>query len=49
MQSIFDTTSLNLNQWLVCIGAASSILWIEEIRKLVRRAMKKKALSTNER
>jgi Ca2+-transporting ATPase len=49
MQSIFDTTSLNLNQWLVCIGAASSILWIEEIRKLVRRAMKKKALSPNER
>lgn len=37
MQSIFDTTTLSLNEWLVCIAVASSILWIEELRKLIRR------------
>jgi P-type Ca2+ transporter type 2C len=39
MQSLFDTTSISLGQWLVCIVVASSILLIEEVRKVfVRRA-----------
>ncbi len=34
-QSLFDTTSITATQWAVCIAVASSVLWIEEIRKLV--------------
>jgi Ca2+-transporting ATPase len=37
MQRLFDTTSLTLNQWLVCVAVASSIMWFEEVRKLVMR------------
>ncbi|MFM8383009.1 MAG: cation-translocating P-type ATPase, partial [Actinomycetota bacterium] len=37
MQRLFDTTSISFAQWLVCIGVASSVLWLEEIRKLVIR------------
>ena len=37
MQNLFDTTDLSLNQWLVCVGVASSIMWFEEARKLVVR------------
>jgi Ca2+-transporting ATPase len=39
MQSLFDTTSLSLGEWGVCIAVASSILWVEEIRKLVSRTI----------
>ena len=34
MQRLFDTTSIALSQWLVCIAVASSILWLEELRKI---------------
>jgi Ca2+-transporting ATPase len=37
MQDLFDTTSISLGQWLVCIAVASSVLWLEEIRKVVVR------------
>lgn len=37
MQSLFDTTSISASQWLVCIAVASSVLWLEEIRKVVVR------------
>jgi Ca2+-transporting ATPase len=37
MQRLFDTTSISLSQWAICIGVASSILWLEELRKLVIR------------
>ncbi len=37
MQSLFDTTSISFGQWLVCIAVASSVLWLEEIRKFVVR------------
>ena len=42
MQSLFETTSLSINQWAVCIAVASSILWVEEIRKLVSRIINNK-------
>jgi P-type Ca2+ transporter type 2C len=35
LQEVFGTTALTAGQWLICIGVASSILWIEELRKLV--------------
>lgn len=37
MQRLFDTTGISFTQWLVCIAVASSIMWVEEIRKLVVR------------
>ena len=37
MQRLFDTTSISLGQWLVCIAVASSVLWLEEIRKFIVR------------
>jgi Ca2+-transporting ATPase len=41
MQRLFDTTSISLGQWAICAAVASSILWFEELRKLVvrRRAL----------
>jgi Ca2+-transporting ATPase len=39
LQSLFDTTDLTLAQWAVCLGVASSILWLEELRKLAARAL----------
>jgi len=37
LQRLFDTTSISLAQWLVAALVASSVLWVEEIRKLVTR------------
>ncbi len=33
----FDTTPLSASDWLICAALASSVLWAEELRKLVRR------------
>ena len=41
MQSLFETTSLSISEWAVCIAVASSILWVEEIRKLISRIINK--------
>ena len=35
LQTLFDTTALTAAQWAVCLGVASSILWLEELRKFV--------------
>ena len=37
-QRILDTTSLSLNQWLICVLAGSAVVVVSEIRKLVLRA-----------
>jgi len=37
MQDLFDTTSISAAQWLVSIAIASSVLWLEEIRKIIIR------------
>ncbi|MCC6585504.1 MAG: cation-translocating P-type ATPase [Bryobacterales bacterium] len=37
MQQAFSTTALSLNDWLACAGAASSVLWLRELTKLVTR------------
>lgn len=37
MQELFDTTSISLGQWLVCVAVASSVLWLEEVRKFIVR------------
>ena len=38
-QSIFDTTALSWQDWLLAIGVASSVLLADELRKLARRAL----------
>ncbi|MFA7252540.1 MAG: HAD-IC family P-type ATPase [Candidatus Paceibacterota bacterium] len=37
MQNLFKTTALTLSEWLMIILIASSILWVEEIRKFFYR------------
>ncbi|MDV8001752.1 cation-translocating P-type ATPase [Rhodococcus sp. IEGM 1408] len=34
LQGIFDTTSLHADEWLLALAVASSILWLEELRKI---------------
>jgi Ca2+-transporting ATPase len=34
MQRLFDTTSISGAQWLISIAIASSVLWLEELRKI---------------
>lgn len=42
MQSLFETTGITFAQWLVCVAVASSILWVEELRKFVVRTTMRK-------
>ncbi|MFE7629571.1 cation-translocating P-type ATPase [Kocuria sp. NPDC057446] len=37
LQGVFDTTALTGAQWFVAVAIGSSVLWAEELRKLVRR------------
>jgi Ca2+-transporting ATPase len=37
LQRILDTIELTRNQWLVCIGVASSLLVVEELTKFILR------------
>jgi Ca2+-transporting ATPase len=37
LQSLFDTTDITALQWLVCTAVASTVLWVEEIRKFIVR------------
>ncbi len=37
LQGAFGTATLNLEHWLFCVAAASMVLWLEEIRKLIVR------------
>ncbi|PTR16162.1 calcium-translocating P-type ATPase/potassium/sodium efflux P-type ATPase,TIGR01523 [Nitrosospira sp. Nsp2] len=39
LQKAFSTVSLNLDDWMLCTLAASSVLWLRELSKLARRAM----------
>jgi Ca2+-transporting ATPase len=38
LQDAFDTVGLDTGEWLVCAGLASTVLWADELRKLVRPA-----------
>ena len=37
LQRLFDTMSISAVQWLICVAVASSVLWVEEIRKFIVR------------
>ncbi len=36
-QRAFSVTALTIMDWLICVGVASSVLWLREIEKWVRR------------
>jgi Ca2+-transporting ATPase len=38
LQQAFSTVSLSLDDWLLCIAVASSVLWLRELSKIVVRA-----------
>lgn len=38
LNTAFTTTPLSASQWLVCIGMASTVLWVSEIRKFILRS-----------
>jgi P-type Ca2+ transporter type 2C len=37
----FDTTPLGIDEWLICIGLASVVLWAGEAKKLLERRLRK--------
>jgi Ca2+-transporting ATPase len=37
LQRLFDTMPITAFEWLVCIAVASSVVWVEEIRKFIAR------------
>jgi potassium/sodium efflux P-type ATPase len=37
LNAAFTTAPLSLEQWLVCVALASSVLWVSEVRKLLLR------------
>ena len=37
LQDLFDTTSIDLGHWLLGAAVASSVLWVEEVRKFIAR------------
>ena len=37
MNRLFQTSSLNIGQWVICIVVGSVILWVIEITKIFRR------------
>ncbi|MES2717193.1 MAG: cation-transporting P-type ATPase [Pseudomonadota bacterium] len=45
LNSAFGTVPLDATPWLVCIGMASPVLWLAEVRKMVHRAWTRHARS----
>ena len=39
LQTAFSTVSLQAADWLICVLAASSVLWLRELSKVVRRTL----------
>ena len=38
LQNAFSTVSLSLSDWLCCTAVASSVLWLRELSKVIKRA-----------
>jgi Ca2+-transporting ATPase len=49
LQELFDTTDLSIGQWMIAVAVASSVLWLEELRKLVARRRQPSVSSRNSR
>ncbi len=39
LQRAFDTIPLHASDWLICVLVASSVLWLRELSKVVRRSL----------
>jgi Ca2+-transporting ATPase len=39
LQSAFDTAPLHASDWLTCVLVSSSVLWLRELDKVVRRSI----------
>ena len=37
LNDAFDTTPLSIDDWLICVGLASVVLWADEAKKLLER------------
>ena len=40
LNDAFDTTPLGLEEWLICVGLASVVLWADEAKKLLERRLR---------
>jgi Ca2+-transporting ATPase len=38
LQDLFHTTNISVGQWFICAAVASSVIFVEELRKLVTRS-----------
>src|SRR5690606_41867243 len=47
LQTAFGTASLDLGHWLVAAAMASSVLWLDELRKSVLRARSRRAAASH--
>ncbi len=45
LQQAFSTTALGLGDWLQCLAVGSSVLWLNELRKLLLRAWRARRLN----
>ena len=43
LNGAFDTTPLGLDEWLICVGLASAVLWAAEAKKLFERWLRSRA------
>lgn len=43
MNDAFKTTPLGIDDWGVCVGLASTVLWADELFKLAKRAQRRRA------
>ncbi len=44
LNDAFDTTPLGLDDWAICVGLASLVLWADELKKLLSRARRRATL-----
>lgn len=42
LQRAFNTVPLSLSDWLICLGVASSVLWLVEARKLIEKLRRRR-------
>ena len=47
LQQAFSTVSLSLGDWLYCVAAASSVLWLRELSKVMRVWCKRKSQASD--
>lgn len=47
LNEAFDTVPLGIDDWLICLGLASCVLWADELRKLLQRARAERRPSTH--